>query len=145
MAHKLKIVAGIVIAIVAAVIVVWKLQPDRRSDSQQILERLVAIQDAVEEKSVGGVMQHVSESYKDSTCENKRELIRLAQSGFYEKGEIHCQLQVGRPDIRGRTATVDVNVDFNIDRNGQVATVKPFVVHTDWVRERKGWKLLRAE
>ena len=145
MTHKLKIAAAVVIGIVAGVIVIWKFQPDRRSDSQQILEALVAIQEAVEEKSVGGMMQHVSESYKDSTCETKRELIRLAQSGFYEKGAIHCQLQVGRPDVRGRSATVDVSVDFSVDRNGQVAAVKPFTVHTDWVRERKAWRIIRAE
>jgi hypothetical protein len=145
MARKLKIAAAIAVGIVAGMVVVWKLQPDRRSDSQQILEALVAIQGAVEEKSVGGMMQHVSESYKDSTCENKRELIRLAQGGFYEKGIIHCQLQVGRPDVRGQSAAVDVNVDFSIDRNGQVSAVKPFTVHTDWVKERKGWKIIRAE
>ena len=145
MVRNLKIAGLIVIGVAAGAIVVWRLQPDRRSDSRQILDSLVAVQGAVEEKSVGGVMQHVSEAYQDSTCENKRALIRLAQSGFYEKGTIHCQLQVGRPDIRGRTATVDVNVDFSLDRNGQVSAVKPFVVHTDWVRERKGWKIIRAE
>jgi len=145
MNRRLKVGAVVVIVVGVGAVLVWKLRPDRRSDSRRILDSLVAIQGAVEEKSVGGVMHYVSESYKDSICESKRELVRLAQSGFYEKGIIHCQLQVGRPDIRGRSATVDVNVDFSIDRNGQVSSVKPFVVHTDWVKERKGWKIVQAE
>jgi len=145
MAGKLKVAILIVAAIAVGVLVVWKLRPDRRSDSQQILDALTDIQRGVEEKSVSRCMRYVSESYKDSTVENKRELVRLAQGGFYEKGAFQCQLQAGRPDIRGRRATVEVGVDFSVDRGGAVSRAKPFTVRTEWEKERKGWKIVRAE
>jgi hypothetical protein len=61
------------------------------------------------------------------------------------KGALHCQLQVGRPDIRGLRATADVTVDFGVERNGQLSRVQPFVVKTEWVKERRGWRIVRAE
>ncbi|MBM3497647.1 MAG: hypothetical protein FJX74_03145 [Armatimonadetes bacterium] len=90
-------------------------------------------------------MRHISEEYKDSTVENKRELTRLVQSGLYERGEFHCELQVGEPELQGRTARVDVNVDFRIEREGRASTVKPFAVRTEWAKERSGWRVIRAE
>ena len=139
-------IAGVVLAgIAVGVLIVWKLQPDRRSDSQQVLEALVDMQRAVEAKDTGDFMGYVSESYKDSTVENKRELTRLVQSGLYEKGVFHCELQVGPPEITGRTATVEVGVDFSIDRDGRVSAAKPFTVRTEWAKEKPGWKVVRAE
>jgi hypothetical protein len=126
-------------------LIVWRLQPDRRSDSQQVLEALVAMQRAVEAKRTGDFMKHISEAYRDSTVENKRELMRLVQSGLYERGEFHCGLQVGTPQVDGRRATVDVAVDFSIDRDGRTSAAKPFTVRTEWAKEQSGWKIVRAE
>jgi hypothetical protein len=145
MAHRVRIALVIATGIAAGLVAVWKLQPDRRSDAQQILSALADIQQAVDDKSVSHAMRYVSESYKDSTVDNKRELIRLAQSGFYERGAFHCQLQVGRPVIRALHATADVTVDFGVERDGRISRVNPFVVKTEWVKERKGWRIVRAE
>jgi hypothetical protein len=145
MLSRLKMLAVILAGVGAGLLVVWKLQPDRRSDSQQVLEALVDMQHAVEEKRVGDFMRHVSESYKDSTVESKRELTRLVQSGWQERGAFHCDLQAGAPEIRGVEAKVNVTVDFSIERDGRVSTVKPFTVRTEWLKEKGGWRIVRAE
>ncbi|MGQ9732846.1 MAG: hypothetical protein ACUVX8_16430 [Candidatus Zipacnadales bacterium] len=124
---------------------IWRLLPDRRTDSQQILDALLDIQQAVCDKNVRGCMKYVSDAYQDSTAENKRELIRLAHAGFGHRGDFYCLLQAQRPQVNNGRATVEVIVDFRVDRGGQVNRVKPFLVHTEWVKERRGWRIIRAE
>ena len=132
-------------AVVAGVILVWKLAPDRRPAEQQILETLMQIQKAVEGKSLRGTMRHVSESYRDSDCENKRELTQLAVGGFQERGDFHLVLQAGRPDVQGSRASLDIQVDFSVDKGQSLHRVQPFTVHTQWAREKGKWKITRAE
>ena len=36
-------------------------------------------------------------------------------------------------------------MDFRVERNGQVSSVKPFTVQTEWVKERRRWMIVRAE
>lgn len=141
----LKILTGGALLVGIAAVVVWKLRPDSGTDSQRILRALTEIQAAVEAKDVGKFMQHVSENYRDSTVANKRELLRLVRSGLYEPGRFYCQLQVARPQIASSRANVDVTVDFRIERDGRISAVKPFVVRTEWEREKRQWRLVRAE
>ncbi len=145
MRAKLKPVLIVLVAVAAGLFATWKLAPDRRPASQQILDALVEIQKAVEQKDLGGTMKHVSESYRDPEMENKRELTRLAVSGFREPGQFHVVLQAGRPEVRGSEATVDVRVEFSVTQGHGVRQVEPFTVHTRWARERGHWKIVWAE
>jgi hypothetical protein len=145
MRNRLKLALVVVAALVAGCLAAWKLAPDRRTDAERILTEVAGLQAAVEAKNVRQLMDHVSENYSDSICENKRALTRLAISGLHEPGGYHCQVQSGRPQIEGARATLDLLVDFRVVRGGQEHTVRPFPVRTEWAKEGPHWRVIRAE
>jgi hypothetical protein len=145
MRNRVKVVAAALVVAAGGLLAAWKLAPDRRPASQQILDALVEIQKAVEEKNLRGAMRHVSESYHDPETQSKRELTRLALSGFREPGRFHVVLQAGRPQVQGSQATVEVRVEFSVVQGPSVRRREPFTVHTRWVKEGRHWRVVWAE
>jgi hypothetical protein len=145
MRNRLKVVIVALVGVAAGIVVVWKLAPDRRSAEQQILDALVDIERAVEEKNIRHCMKHVSESYHDADVENKRELQQLAISGLREPGQFEVVLQPDRPVVRGLEATVVVRVDFAVARGQSINRVAPFDVETRWVKEGRKWRVVEAK
>jgi len=145
MTNRLKVVAAALIVVGAGLFAAWKLMPDRRPASQQILDTLVDIQKAVAQKNLRGTMKHISESYRDPETESKRELTQLAISGFREPGRFQVVLQAGRPEVHGSQATVDVRVEFSVAQGRWVRRVEPFTVHTRWAKEKGHWSIVWAE
>ncbi len=145
MQNRLKLVVVLLAGVAAGIVVVWKLAPDRRSPEQQILDALVDIERAVEEKNVRHCMKYVSESYRDPEVENKKELQRLAIGGFREPGEFDVVLQPDRPVVSGLEAAVTVRVDFAVVRGQAVNRVPPFDVDTRWVKEGRSWRVIEAK
>jgi hypothetical protein len=137
------IVLAVLLGIGAVVAV--KLIPPRQTPEQQILGILTQIQKAIEEKSLRGTMRHVSESYRDPTCESKMELTRLAISGFHEPGQFRIVLQPNWPSVTGSQATVDVRVDFTVTNGPAARHLEPFTVRTRWAKEGRHWRIIWAE
>jgi len=145
MTNRLKIAAAALVVVGVGLFGAWKLAPDRRPASQQILDTLVEIQKAVAEKNLRGTMKHISESYRDPETENKRELTQLAISGFREPGQFQVVLQAGRPEVQGSQATVDVRVEFSVAQGQSARRVEPFTVHTRWAKEKGHWRIVWSD
>ena len=145
MRDKLKIGVVAIAAVAAGLFAAWKLVPDRRTAEEQILDSLVQIQKAVQEKDLRGTMRHVSEAYGDPTVESKRELVQLTVGAYRQPGGFQVTLQAGRPEVQGTQASVDVRVEFTVVEGPAARRVPPFTVQTRWAREKAGWKIVRAE
>jgi len=130
-----------VIAVAGGLATYWLTQPVL-SDREQIVNMFWQVQEAVERKSLSGVMRHISEDYDDGHF-TKRDLARLATQGLRESGAFHVLASVCSLDIYGNQATAQVKVRFWV---GDVSAEHAQRL-TIWVRAEKNrnrWRVTGA-
>ena len=139
----IKVVAAAVLAIVVAIAAYYWLTRTPPSDRQQILNMFLAVAEAVERKSLSGVMRHISEDYDDGVY-TKRELRRLAIAGFRRSGPIDVMAQVRSLDIRGQYATATVEADYTAGYDAPESTGH-LVLRIEVKKNRGRWQVARAQ
>lgn len=137
-----RIGAGLaIVAVIVGIAIYWLTRPTV-SDRQQILDMFLATQDAVERKSVSGVMRHISEDYDDGTY-TKRALTRLAVSAFREGEPFNVLTVVRALQIKGNQAVAEVEVKFWVGR-GPPEHVQHLTLHVAAEKKRGKWQVTRA-
>ena len=110
-ARIVKILVAFVIIVVGGSLTAYWLPQRAVSDRQQILDMFLQVEQAVERKSISGVMRHISEDYDDGTY-SKRDLNQLAIAAFRERGSFNVLASASSLDISGNQATAQVKVRF---------------------------------
>ena len=138
-----KIVVGVALVLGALGVGIWLVSRPSPSDEAQIAKLIIDVKQAVEAKSVGGVLKHISDDYDDGGY-TKRDITRLAVSGFREPEPFHVHVEAPDIWVSGDTAEARVRADFWTGESG----LAPDPVHLDllveFIKVRGGWKVIRA-
>ncbi len=143
MGRRAVIVAVIIAAIAgAAYYFYFYLPPRRGTDEEQVLRLIVEVEKAVEQGSVSGVMEHISEDYSDAHGLTYRMVQRLVVMGARDSRGVILSVQVPEVQVSGETASFVAEVDYGFQ--GQTEPVH-LTVSADLVREGGRWKVISAE
>jgi len=139
--------AEIVVVIIAAIAgaayyFYFYLPPRRGTDEEQVLRLIVEVEKAVEQGSVSGVMQHISEDYSDRHGLNYRMVQRLVVAGARDSRGVILSVQVPEVQVSGDAASFVAEVEYGFQ--GQTEPVH-LTVNGSLVREGGRWKVISAE
>lgn len=84
-------------------------QDTESSPEQQVRSVLSSIEEAAEARSLSGVMQHISESYRDHQEQSKDDLRRMVQFQFIRNQKINIFSRVQSLEIDGNRAIVELS------------------------------------
>ncbi len=112
---------------------------------EQVVNALLAVAEAVERKDVGGCLKHVSDDYRDSVGNTKRELMRRAWAGFREVGELNVSIHEPRVQVQGETAAARFRVVIQQARDGRIVQTLTLNVQSTFRREGRRWRAISAE
>jgi hypothetical protein len=82
---------------------------DAPTPEQRVKAVLEAIESAAEQRSLSGLMEHISESYTDHRGQSKEDIRRLIQLHYLRNQNIHIFTTVQSLIIEDDTATVELN------------------------------------
>lgn len=139
----IKIGAAFVILALVSGLIIRGLNRTPPSDHEQILDTFLAIEEAVNRKSVSGVMRHVSADYDDGAY-TKRGLTQLAIAVFRESESFNAVSQVRSLDIRGETASATVDVDFWVG-DDPAGGAQRLELQLEMKKSRGKWQVTRAQ
>ena len=134
---------GALILVALGVVIWWQTRP-RPSDEAQIVNVILEVKRAVEDKRAGKVLEHISDDYDDGTY-SKREITRLALQGFRETEPFHVHVQ--NPDIQvsGEKAQVGLRAEFWMGQPGTESDHIPLDLVLDLVKTSRGWQVIRVK
>jgi len=138
------VIGAVIIAAIAgaAYYFYFYLPPRRGTDEEQVLRLIVEVEKAVEQGSVSGVMEQISEDYSDAHGLTYRMVQRLVVMGARDSRGVILSVQVPEVQATGDTASFVAEVDYGFQ--GQSEPVH-LTVSADLVREGGRWKVISAE
>lgn len=84
-------------------------EPELNSPEQAIKNTLQAIEEAAEQRTLAGFMQHISDDYQDRQGNRKADIRRIMQLHYIRNQKIHILSKVQSIAINGSTAKVKLS------------------------------------
>ena len=136
------LVAVVVTAIVGSLVAYW-LTRRSPSDREQILDAFLAAEQAIERKSVSGLLRHVAADYDDGSY-IKGELTPLVLAAFRDSGAVDVLAHVRSLEIRGEQASAKVEVELSVASYAEGKRV-PLVLQVQLKKARGTWQVTSAQ
>lgn len=121
------------------------------SPEQQVRSVISNIEQAAEERSLSGVMEHISEAYRDHQEYGKDDLRRLMQFQFIRNQKISIFSRIQSLNVDGDVATVELSaamaareIDLSEEQNRLRANLHSFSLvlkrhDDDWLIDSASW------
>lgn len=84
-------------------------EPELGSPEQAIQNTLLAMEEAAEERTLSGFMQHISDDYQDRQGNRKKDIRRIIQIHYIRNQKIHILSKVQSLEINGSLAKVELS------------------------------------
>lgn len=143
MNRKALIVAGGVIVLAVGAIGVWHTTRPRLSDEEQITQTIIAIKQAAEARSAGGILRHVSDDYDDGAF-RKPAITRLVINAMRSPEQVRVHVEPPRIQVSGSAARARVRAMYWLGPPGIAEAPTALDLTIDFVRTRRGWQIVRA-
>jgi len=136
----------VVIFLVVGGAAIWyfALRPKPLSDREQIINMVVKLEQAVEERKVSEVMSYVASDYHDPQGYDRRLVQDLVIGALRQSASIDIVSQIKDIQIQDDTATLKLEVDYAIGAPvgaGETSHISPIATLR---REHGGWKIVSA-
>lgn len=94
------------------------------SPEEQIEKVLANIEENVEARSISGVLEHVSETYKDHRGQSKKDIAKVLQLHFIRNQQINIFTLIRSIEVENDLASVELSaamasqgIDLNVEAN----------------------------
>lgn len=143
MSRKALIVAAGVVAVTVGAVGLWHTTRPRLSDEEQITETIIAMKQAAEARSAGGLLRHVSDDYDDGTY-RKPAITRLVINAMRYPEQIGVHVEQPVIEVSGDMARARVRAMYWLGPRGaaQQATTLDLTLYFE--QTRRGWQITRA-
>ena len=117
----------------------------RTSDEEQILSVMDNLKVAVEKKQPQEILVNISPNYEDSAQITRRDLQLMTLQYARSAGKVTVNIPDYKgPEIKGKTATLLLNVEINYQEGGENYYEKGSLEFS-FRKEKRLWKLIKAE
>lgn len=138
------LIAGAVVVGLAGGLVLWRVRArPGLCDTAQITNLILDVKRGVEGKRAREVLRRISEDYDDGVF-TKRDLTRLAISGFREPGTFNVHVEAPEIEVSGDRAQARLRAEFWIGRGAGESKRQRLDLQVEFVKRRGRWEITRA-
>lgn len=120
------------------------------SPEAQVRQTIAAVEKAVDEKDVDGVMEHVSAQYSDQEGQKRSGVRSMLALRFLRQGSIHSLVRIREVRVQGARATAELAIAIAgtpLPEDGILEGLRAdtFTMTIAFEKEDDAWKVRRAE
>lgn len=143
MSRKALVVVAGVTAVAVGAIGLWHTNRPRLGDEEQITQTIIAIKQAAEARSAGGILRHVSDDYDDGAF-RKPAITRLVINAMRSPEQIRVHVEQPRIEVSGAAARARVRAMYWLGPRGAAEQATTLDLTLDFARTGRGWQIVRA-
>lgn len=137
-------------AIIAALLFAFGCSKTPKTPEAQVRQVISAVEAAVDEQDVDGVMEHVSKNYRDQEGQKRSGVRSMLALRFMRQGSIHSLVRIRSVTVSGTRATAQLAIAIAgtpLPEDGLLDGLRAdtFTMKITFEKDDDAWKVLRAE